>query len=71
MFALRIPEPMKKEMSKIPLNWSDYLRSSISEALESQKKRNLFKKLHNLAQNSPNSKKGTAARIIRQIRDRG
>ena len=42
MVALRIPDELKKEMARLKINWSDYLRRSISEALESEKKRSLF-----------------------------
>lgn len=70
MIALRIPDQMKREMARIKLNWSDYLRRSISEALESKQKRELIEKVHKLLGHKKRVETGTAAHIMRMMRDR-
>lgn len=69
MVALRIPDKMRKEMDRIKINWSDYIRRSINEILESEKKRVLIQKLHAITKNQKPVKSGTAAMLIRHIRD--
>jgi len=69
MLAIRIPAELKKEMTRVHINWSEYLRRSITEALESEQKRELFRKIHSLAGNRTKTPKGTAAAIIRHMRD--
>ena len=54
--AFRIPDDMKKQMDHAKINWSDYVRHAIGEALHSQKKRDLMRKLHGLSQNSAHGK---------------
>ena len=69
--AIRIPDTMKKEMGRHKINWSDYLRQSIQEALESEKKRGMFERLHRLLGPKVRNPRGTAAGLIREMRDRG
>jgi len=69
--AIRIPGEMKKEMSRLKINWSHYLRQSIREALASEKKREWIKRMQKLLRKTPPAPRGTAAQIIRQMRDHG
>jgi hypothetical protein len=69
--AIRIPNDMKKEMARLKINWSHYLRQSISEAIESEKKRAIIGRIHKYLKNAPLVKSGTSARIIRHLRDHG
>ena len=71
MVALRIPDNLKKEMERIKMNWSDYIRDSIRAAVDSEKKRLLFARLHQIYKGRKRAKPGTAAGIIREIRDHG
>lgn len=71
MFAIRIPDSMRRDMARVKINWSDYLRQSINEALESEKKRTWFQKLHALTRGKKRTRFGTAVKMLRQIRDHG
>ncbi|OGR84967.1 MAG: hypothetical protein A2901_06925 [Elusimicrobia bacterium RIFCSPLOWO2_01_FULL_54_10] len=71
MFAIRIPEEMKRQMSRIKINWAEFLRGSITEALQSDKKRSMILKFRHLTEHSKPTGAGTAAGILRQMRDRG
>ena len=68
--AFRIPEELKHQMSKVKINWSEYVRSSIQEAISSEKKRQWFAQLKQRI-GKRKSPSGTAARIIRLLRDNG
>lgn len=67
--AFRIPDEMKKKMDKTDINWSDYVRHAIGEALHSQTKRELIRKIHGLSAGRKGVKQGTAVKILRHLRD--
>jgi len=70
MMTLRIPNEMRKEMAQIKINWSDYLRRSITEALESEHKRQMIQRVHQLLKNKKRLlPAGTASQLIRSMRD--
>lgn len=69
MMALRIPNEMRRAMRYLKINWPDYLRESIKDALGSEKKRDLIQRLHRLVGRSRQVKSGTAAMIIRRLRE--
>jgi hypothetical protein len=69
--AIRIPESMQKEMRRLKINWSEYLRQSIQEALESETKRGMFERIHRLLGPRLRNRRGTSARLIRDLRDHG
>lgn len=71
MFALRVPDAVRKQMESIKINWSEYLRQSILEAIHSDRKRAMIAKLRKLTGKNKPTEAGTAASIIRQIRDHG
>ena len=66
--AFRIPDEMKKEMDQVDVNWSEYVRQAIQEALKSAKKRDLLRKVRQLTIRQNKIPKGTAAFMIREIR---
>jgi hypothetical protein len=68
MIAVRISDRLKQEMDRVHINWSDYLRKSIEEAVASRHKRTLIQKIHRTLGGFNSTKHGTAARIIRSIR---
>jgi len=69
LIALRVPNEMKKEMAHVKINWSEYLRQSIQEALESEKKRGLIQKMQHMLVGEKRTPRGTAARLVRKMRD--
>lgn len=71
MLAIRISTALKKEMNRTKINWSEYLRQSISEALDSERKKRFFQKVHGLGVRRAKTSRGTAAFLIRHMRDHG
>ena len=67
--AIRIPNGLKREMARLKINWSQYLRESIRQALESEKKKEILRHIHKLLRPQHPARKGTAAGIIRSLRD--
>jgi hypothetical protein len=67
--AFRVPVDLKNQMAKVKINWSEYIRRSIQEAIVSENKRHWFSQLKQGARR--HSTPGTAARIIRSMRDHG
>jgi hypothetical protein len=50
--TVKIPKTMKKEMSKIELNWSQYIRGCLQNKIDDQKKKEAFKKLDQIRKRS-------------------
>ena len=67
--AFRIPDEMKQQMDRVDINWSDYVRHAISEALHSEEKRDLLRKLQGYPRGSGKVPAGTAVSILRGIRE--
>ena len=67
-FALRIPEDMKREMEKLDVNWSLYIRQSIRELLASEKKRKMMAKIQKMT-SEHKAEEGTAVDLIREVRE--
>jgi Arc/MetJ-type ribon-helix-helix transcriptional regulator len=65
--TFRVHEETKKEMDRLPVNWSEYLRATVQEVLDREKKREIHEKL----QKYDKTKKHTAQSIIRNLRDNG
>jgi hypothetical protein len=72
MVTFRIPQELRKEMDHIKINWSAYIRQSISAVVDSQKKQRFIHTFHRLRvpPHRPPTP-GTAAAIIRQMREHG
>ncbi len=71
VITFRVPNLLRKQMAKVKINWSEYVRRSISEVLESDTKRALIRKMHALHPKKGAPSRGTAESIIRSIRNRG
>ena len=70
MVAFRIPDELRKEMAQIKINWSAYIRQSISEIVASKKKQQFIDTFHRLTGPQKRQPKvGTAAALIRQTRE--
>ena len=66
VITVKIPKTMKKEMKKIELNWSQYIRECLQHKIDEQKKREAFK---NLDQIRKRSKPTTNEEILGWIRE--
>ena len=66
--TFRVPDLIRKRMAKVKINWSEYIRHAISDALESNTKSVLLRKVMAL-RSQTRASRGTSARIIRAIRD--
>jgi predicted DNA-binding protein len=69
--AVRVPEETKKKMKDIPEDWSGYLRKAIEERINIEERKRLLKEVKKLLKGVPRAPKGTAAKIIREMRDSG
>ncbi|MDP2167892.1 MAG: hypothetical protein Q8J64_06135 [Thermodesulfovibrionales bacterium] len=69
--ALRVPEDIKKRMKEVPEDWSDYLRKAIEDRINMEDRKRLLTEVKALLKNVPKAPKGTAAKIIREMRNRG
>ncbi len=69
VITFRVPDSLRKRMMKVKINWSDYVRRAISEALDSDTKKDLLKKVHqmNKGRSVP---KGFSEQLVRHMRDR-
>ena len=65
--TFRVPEEIKQKMEELSVNWSEYLRESVQEALDRKQKQKIHQKLEKLEEYG----ESTASEIIREIRDNG
>ena len=56
VITVKIPKAMKKEMKKIELNWSQYIRECLQDKIDEQKKREAFEKLDQIRKRSQTEK---------------
>ena len=66
--TFRVPDDIRKRMARVKINWSAYIRHAISDALESNTKSVLLRKVLTL-RSTARASRGSSARIIRAIRD--
>lgn len=52
VITVKIPKTMKREMSKIELNWSQYIRGCLQDKIDAQKKKEAFEKLDEIRKRS-------------------
>ena len=52
VITVKIPKAMKKDMKKIELNWSQYIRECLQDKIDDQKKREAFEKLDQIRKRS-------------------
>jgi hypothetical protein len=69
--AVRVPEETKKKMKKVPEDWSEYLRHAIEERIMQDERKKILGELKEIFAKIPKSPRGTAAKGIREDRDRG
>jgi len=68
--AVRVAEETKKKMKEIPEGWSEYLRTAIEDRINMEERKKLLEEIKELLKDIPKAPKGTAAKIIRGLRDR-
>ena len=66
VITVKIPKTMKKDMKKIELNWSQYIRECLQTKINEQKKREAFEKLDQIRKRS---KPTTNEEILSWIRE--
>jgi hypothetical protein len=66
VITVKIPKTMKKDMKKIELNWSQYIRECLQDKIDEQKKREAFEKLDQIRKRS---KPTTNEEILDWIRE--
>jgi len=69
--AIRVPEEIKEKMKEVPEDWSTYLRKAIEERINMEERKKLLREMKELLKDVPKARRGTAAKIIREIRDSG
>jgi post-segregation antitoxin (ccd killing protein) len=48
IISLRVPEKLKEEMSKMDINWSEYLRKAIEDKISKEKMKKIWNEIENL-----------------------
>jgi hypothetical protein len=66
VITVKIPKAMKKDMKKIELNWSQYIRECLQTKIDEQKKSEAFEKLDQIRKRS---KPATNEEILGWIRE--
>jgi chemotaxis regulatin CheY-phosphate phosphatase CheZ len=69
--AVRVPEEIKKKMKEIPEDWSEYIRKAIEERIDIEERKRILRDVKELLKDVPKAPKGTAAKLIREMRDSG
>ncbi len=69
VITFRVPDSLRKRMMKVKINWSDYVRRAIAEALDTDTKKELLKKVRQLNKGR-SVPKGFSEQLIRNMRDR-
>lgn len=69
--AVRVPEEIKKKMKDVPEDWSGYLRRAIEDRINMEERKRILREVKELLKDIPKAPKGTAAKLIREIRDSG
>ena len=66
IITVRVPKALKKDMQKINVNWSQYIRECLQNKINEQKKREAFDKLDEIRKRS---KPVTNEEILSWIRE--
>ena len=71
VFVIRIPKELKREMKKIKINWSEYLREKIKERIRRKRLKKIWGEIEELKKLIPPSPaKDFSVRSIREDRER-
>ena len=67
--SVKVPKELKKKMKKLPIKWSEVIRKTIEREVSIYERRKVVKDLIDLTATAPKVPKGTAAKIIKEIRE--
>jgi hypothetical protein len=67
--AVRVPEEVKKKMKEVPEDWSGYLRKAIEDRIDIEERKRILRDVKELLKDILKPPKGTAAKLIREMRD--
>lgn len=67
--AVRVPEEIKKKMRDVPEDWSEYIRKAIEERINIEERKRILREVKEILKDVPKAPKGTAAKLIREMRD--
>jgi chemotaxis regulatin CheY-phosphate phosphatase CheZ len=67
--AVRVPEEIKKKMKDVPEDWSGYIRKAIEDRIDIEERKRILRDVKELLKDVPKAPKGTAAKLIREMRD--
>jgi len=68
--SLRVPKELKKRMKDIDINWSEEIREFIEAKVREYKKKKALEEIDGMLKNIKKIESGTAARYVREDRDR-
>ncbi|MBS7625640.1 hypothetical protein KEJ51_01135 [Candidatus Bathyarchaeota archaeon] len=66
--SIRVPKDLKKEMSKLDLDWAEYLRGAIQEKVKTERMRRACKIMDELREKTKRIK-FDSVKEIRQVRN--
>lgn len=69
--TVKIPGKMKKEMGKIDVNWSEYIRECVQKKIDQEKMKAAFKELDEIRKRSKPVSTEEIVSWIREDRERG
>jgi chemotaxis regulatin CheY-phosphate phosphatase CheZ len=67
--AVRVPEEVKKKMKDVPEDWSGYIRKAIEDRIAMEERKRILRDVKELLKDVPKPPKGTAAKLVREMRD--
>jgi len=66
--SIRVPKDLKEEMSKLDLNWAEYLRGAIEERVRAERMLRACKEMDELRKKTKTTK-FDSTKIIRSMRN--
>lgn len=68
VISIRVPKDLKEEMSKLDLNWAEYLRGAIEERVRAERMLRACKEMDELRKKTKTTK-FDSTKIIRSMRN--
>lgn len=56
-------------MKDVPEDWSEYIRKAIEDRIDIEERKRILRDVKELLKDVPKASKGTAAKLIREMRD--
>jgi len=67
--SVKVPKELKERMKKLPIKWSEIIRTTIEREISIYQRRQAVKDLIDLVASAPKVPRGTSAKIIKEIRE--